>query len=79
VVPTLALQQLYAFLVLGHRRRQQLWVCGDPEPNGRMVGAPLKTASERRACAPRTNRCISLHPSLHLAAAAAARGIFFKN
>jgi hypothetical protein len=34
VVPTVAFQQLYAFLVLGHRWRRLLWFCGDPKPNG---------------------------------------------
>ena len=32
VVPTIAFQQLFAFLVLGHKRRQLLWfsVTGNP-------------------------------------------------
>jgi hypothetical protein len=33
VVPTIAFQQLFAFLVLGHERRRLLW-CGDPQSDG---------------------------------------------
>jgi hypothetical protein len=29
VVPTIAFQQLFAFLVLGHKRRQLLWFACD--------------------------------------------------
>ena len=32
VVPTIAFQQLYAFLVLGHRRRQLLWFAVTQNP-----------------------------------------------
>jgi len=32
VVPTIAFQQLYAFLVLGHRRRQVLWFAVTQNP-----------------------------------------------
>ena len=40
VVPTIAFQQLFAFLVLGHKRRQLLWFSVTPQPDGRVVGAP---------------------------------------
>ena len=40
VVPTIAFQQLYAFLVLGHRRRQLLWFAVTQNPTARMVDAP---------------------------------------
>jgi hypothetical protein len=39
VVPTLTFEWLFAFLVLGHGRRQLLWFRGDPAPDGRVVGA----------------------------------------
>ena len=40
VVPTIAFQQLFAFLVLGHERRRLLWFRGDPQSDGRVAGAP---------------------------------------
>jgi hypothetical protein len=40
VVPTIAFEQLFAFLVLGHERRQLLWFPDDPQSDGRVVGAP---------------------------------------
>jgi len=38
VVPTIAFRRLFVFLVLGHRRRQAVGICGDREPNGGVVG-----------------------------------------
>src|SRR5437763_9631095 len=37
VVPTIAFEQLFAFLVLGHGRRRLL---GDPKSDGRVAGTP---------------------------------------
>ena len=39
VVPTLTFECLFAFLVLGHGRRQLLWVRGDPAPDRGVAGA----------------------------------------
>jgi hypothetical protein len=38
VVPTLSFDLLFAFLVLGHHRRQLLWVRGDAASDSRVVG-----------------------------------------
>jgi hypothetical protein len=52
VVPTIAFEQLFAFLVLGHRRRQLLWIAVTRNPtaapkylvrdNDRAFGAAFK-------------------------------------
>jgi hypothetical protein len=39
VVPTLTFESLFAFLVVGHGRRQLLWFAGDPAPDGGVAGA----------------------------------------
>jgi len=38
VVPTLTFERLFAFIVLGHGRRQLLWFSGDPESDGGVAG-----------------------------------------
>jgi hypothetical protein len=40
VVPTIAFEQLFAFLVLGHGRAAVVVDCGDPKSDGRVVGTP---------------------------------------
>jgi hypothetical protein len=40
VVPTLSFERLFVFVVLGHGRRQLLWVRGDTASDGRVAGAP---------------------------------------
>jgi hypothetical protein len=51
VVPTIAFQQLFAFLVLGHERRRLLLVCGDPQSDGRVAGAPDHRSIPMGQCA----------------------------
>jgi transposase InsO family protein len=44
VVPTIALQQLYAFLVLGHRRRQLLWFAVTKNPTAEWLARQVTEA-----------------------------------
>ena len=47
VVPTIAFQQLFAFLVLGHKRRQLLWFPG--------IGSNAESRAQERRCMGRHN------------------------
>src|SRR6266699_1010749 len=40
VVPTIAFQRLFAFLVLGHERRRLLWFAVTRNPTADLAGAP---------------------------------------
>ncbi len=44
VVPTIAFQQLYAFLVLGHRRRQLLWFAVTQNPTAEWLAQQITEA-----------------------------------
>jgi hypothetical protein len=44
VVPTIAFQQLYAFLVLGHRRRQLLWFAVTQNPTAEWLARQITEA-----------------------------------
>jgi hypothetical protein len=44
VVPTIAFQQLYAFLVLGHRRRQLLWFAVTRNPTAEWLARQITEA-----------------------------------
>src|SRR3989442_4546267 len=44
VVPTIALQQLYTFLVLGHRRRQLLWFAVTRNPTAEWLARQITEA-----------------------------------
>jgi hypothetical protein len=44
VVPTIAFQQLYAFLVLGHRRRQLLWFAVTQKPTAEWLARQITEA-----------------------------------
>jgi len=44
VVPTIAFQQLYAFLVLGHRRRQLLWFAVTQNPTADWLARQITEA-----------------------------------
>jgi len=45
VVPTIAFQQLFAFLVLGHRRRQLLWFAVTQNPTAKWLARQITEAS----------------------------------
>jgi hypothetical protein len=49
VVPTIAFEQLFAFLVLGHRRRQLLWIAVTRNPT-----AEFRAKSPKRFLGQRT-------------------------
>src|SRR5256886_12977769 len=44
VVPTIAFQQLFAFLVLGHRRRQLLWIAVTRNPTAEWLARQITEA-----------------------------------
>jgi hypothetical protein len=44
VVPTIAFQQLFAFLVLGHRRRQLLWFAVTQNPTAEWLARQIAEA-----------------------------------
>ena len=44
VVPTIAFEQLFAFLVLGHRRRQLLWTAVTPNPTAEWLARQITEA-----------------------------------
>ena len=44
VVPTIAFQQLFAFLVLGHRRRQLLWFAMTQNPTAEWLARQITEA-----------------------------------
>jgi hypothetical protein len=44
VVPTIAFQQLYAFLVLGHRRRRLLWFAVTRNPTAEWLAQQIVEA-----------------------------------
>src|SRR5258708_22076424 len=55
VVPTIAFEQLFAFLVLGHRRRQLLWIAVTRNPTGEWL-------ARERSIAHRRGGWVVLHP-----------------
>jgi hypothetical protein len=44
VVPTIAFQQLFTFLVLGHRRRQLLWIAVTQNPTAEWLARQITEA-----------------------------------
>src|SRR5258708_37102972 len=44
VVPTIAVQQLFAFLVLDHKRRQLLWFSVTGNPTAEWLARPINEA-----------------------------------
>src|SRR5947208_14831663 len=48
VVPTIAFQQLFAFLVLGHKRRQLLWFAVTRSPTAEWLARQITERSEER-------------------------------
>src|SRR5256886_17627554 len=46
VVPTIAFQQLFAFLVLGHKRRQLLWFAVTRSPTAEWLARQITERSE---------------------------------
>ena len=57
VVPTIAFQQLFAFLVLGHKRRQLLWFAVTRNPTAEWLARQITEAfggpGAQRTCATR--------------------------
>ena len=69
VVPTIAFQQLFAFLVLGHRRRQLLWFAATQNP----TRSGWRAKSPKHSLGTRCPNISSVTMTEHLAATFKAR------